>query len=106
METKFTKGPWHVWYTVSTFEHRIRASSKVGICTTVEWASGNEEESLANANLIAQAPRMYKELKEAADGMAAILEEYRTAMRPVWIKSIEEDVIRFNEALALARGES
>lgn len=62
---KHTKGPWTRHYEPSLNRHSIRAgfAGTTTVCCTYESAA-NRIEALANANLIAAAPRLLEALRE------------------------------------------
>lgn len=82
-EARFTKGVWEVKAIEDDKEYiRIRGTSlgrSFKICnvsdlknhhnTVAAWCKWEREESMANANLIAAAPKMYKMLEEIAISM-------------------------------------
>ncbi|MBA7689177.1 hypothetical protein ES703_97680 [subsurface metagenome] len=77
----FTKGPWLVHEWVDKFqvvEAQIRIREKPGIIMTGQRIIAKEI-TRANANLIAQAPRMYEALKQYE--RIGIFEEFPTYLQ-------------------------
>jgi len=87
-ETKFTPGPWHIWY--EEMEISIYDQNSDLICGPIKQCPEQE----ANAHLIAAAPELFDCLQRCLDEM-------------VWIgpkaKKTAEDS---HAALAKARGEA
>jgi len=99
-ETKFTPGPWEVRLDDSTFGpkleiHQEGAENRVPICERdLGFNDDVDEESKANAHLIAAAPEMY----EAIEGLLNVISETRG-------EDARQAVIKANEVLAKARGD-
>lgn len=103
-EAKFTKGEW------STDDMGIVESGNRIVCDTYMTC----KEDLANANLIAAAPDMYKALEDAAKELYILIDEVND-QRASQINSTTETepdyydmetVHNINVLLAKARGES
>lgn len=110
-EAKFTKGEWNVKTTGHYFngdrqyKHEVIAND-VGVTCL--------HDSMANANLIAAAPEMYKALEDAAKELYILIDEVND-QRASHINSTTETetdyydmetVHNINVLLAKARGES
>lgn len=92
--TGFTKGPWRVDDSVHGKEGgivHIKSDGYSEMCTMWAFALENEDEFLANANLIAASPDLYEVLQEAVESNIAV-------ENPDWWG-------RVFKALAKARGE-
>ena len=99
-EAKFTKGPWNrnIWTNGRRSIIKYTDASMTYAREVAEiWPTHNEDEFLANQNLVAAAPEMYEALVEAIKELndCAIAEHGEPYNNP-----------RFNAILAKARGES
>ena len=66
-DTKFTPGPWEDVGPNESGERCIYGADDTAVAVTIPSGNPdlNEDRSIANANLIAAAPRMYEALQEA-----------------------------------------
>lgn len=99
-ETKFTPGPWFISGNMTKYvEARIAGGmiQEVAACGPTESDGGYGEQQLANAQLIAAAPEIYKEL-------AAMIEWFDS---PMTIENEDDEAIiaSAKQALAKARGD-
>ena len=106
MERKWTPKPWKVGYggrEGDGYATMISPHRTAPLAEMVTWSDINENEMMANVNLMISAPDLY----EALDGM---LNRYTTLVNSgdagFWNPETDAEVIAARAALARARGEA
>ena len=115
---KFTQGEWKILPFEEDREYiRIRGtalSRRYKIANVIDlkrhhddskWCRREREESIANANLITAAPKMYKALKDLVENIKNV-DNYQAELDLIdQVIGIEIDVDKIESLLAEARGE-
>jgi hypothetical protein len=100
--SKFTEGPWGIEF---EFQYAINGGCKhVAMVSSFISSKEEEQENIANANLIAAAPDMYEALEKAYKMIHDSAQQ--GWYPPIFLSENGGDGIGFmNEALKKARGE-
>ncbi len=104
LDMKYTKGEWSLDRSYRGCRNIIVKEvddfgMPLEICDTVGLS--NDDEDLANANLIASAPGLHKELTGVQELLSELIQDADTEQA---IAKLEGYLIGVNEALAKARG--
>ncbi|MCH9646071.1 MAG: hypothetical protein K0U08_05445 [Proteobacteria bacterium] len=101
-KTKFTKGEWRV--VGNTFIYALNDNEVNQFTCLVQTSVGgaNDEELMANAHLMAAAPKMYKGLEFFIEYLKCLILDTETKEE---VNALNHKINEINQLLAEARGE-